>query len=179
MYSKKMVPEIEEYILKIAEEDKKSLAMLYEETKTAVYGFALSILKNSMDAEDIMQEVYLKIYENADKYEKQGKPLAWILTITKNLSYLKIKNNKKVEVNIKEIEDVDQKEIIDENKMILNLAFKCLTDEERNIIILHSNSGFKHREISKILEMPLSTVLSKYNRAMKKLKKEIIKEVEK
>lgn len=177
MYSKKMVPKIEEYILKIADEDKDSLALLYEETKSSIYGFALSILKNSTDAEDVMQETYLKIYENAEKYEKHGKPLAWMLTITKNLAYMKIRKEKNNLDKDKELYIVENKEILDEDKMILDLAFKILTDEERNIIMLHTNDGMKHREISKILELPLSTVLSKYNRAMKKLKKEIIKEV--
>ena len=46
---------------------------LYVLTSDTVYGFALSILKNSHDAEDIMQEVFVKIYNSADTYQKQGK----------------------------------------------------------------------------------------------------------
>jgi RNA polymerase sigma-70 factor (ECF subfamily) len=52
-------------------------------------------------------------------------------------------------------------------------AMRVLSDEERQIVILHAVSGVKHREIAKIMEMPLPTVLSKYNRAMKKLKKKM------
>jgi RNA polymerase sigma-70 factor (ECF subfamily) len=46
---------------------------------------------------------------------------------------------------------------------------KLLSDEERQIITLHAVSGLKHRQIAELLDIPLSTVLSKYNRAIKKL----------
>lgn len=47
---------------------------------------------------------------------------------------------------------------------------KQLTDQERQIVMLHAVAGFKHREIAELLELPLSTVLSKYRRALKKLR---------
>ena len=50
-------------------------------------------------------------------------------------------------------------------------ALKALGDEERQIVLLHAVSGMKHRELSELLELPLSTVLSKYARALAKLKK--------
>ena len=58
-----------------------------------------------------------------------------------------------------------------ENQLLINNVFEYISDEERNILILHAVSGLKHREIAKMLEMPLATVLSKYNRAIKKIKK--------
>lgn len=188
MYSKIMVPNneynlqkkdflIEECIKNIADGNTNSLADLYNITKTSVYGFSLSILKNPHDAEDVLQDVYVKIYENAYTYKSRGKPLAWILTITKNLSYMKIRGQKE-EVDISELQEVltNNSNIINEDKELLLAAFKVLTDEERNILILHANNGFKHREIAKILELPLSTVLSKYNRAIKKIKENLSKE---
>ena len=45
-----------------------------------------------------------------------------------------------------------------------------LSDEERQIVVLHAVAGFKHREIADIVELPLPTVLSKYHRALKKLR---------
>ena len=60
------------------------------------------------------------------------------------------------------IEDIRQ------GKMIV-----VVDDEEREIILLHAISGFKHREIAKSLGFSLGTVLSKYNRGLKKLKKHL------
>lgn len=81
---------LEKQLAAIAQENKQALAVLYENTKAAVYGFALSILKNPYDAEDVLQDVYVCIYQSASRYHAQGKPMAWIFTITKNLSYLKL-----------------------------------------------------------------------------------------
>lgn len=53
---------------------------------------------------------------------------------------------------------------------MLQEALGALGDAERQIVLLHSSSGLKHREIAALLEMPLPTVLSKYHRALKKMK---------
>ena len=181
MNSKILVPNINEYQESLLEKcindisigDKDALSTLYNLTKTSVYGFALSILKNWHEAEDVLQEVYVKIYENASFYQANGKPLAWILTITKNLSLMKLRKNKN-HVDLDELHEVltDYKHVSEaENQILLKTVFEHITDEERNILILHSVSGFKHREIAKMLEIPLTTVLSKYHRAIKKIKK--------
>ncbi len=181
MNSKMLVPNINEYQESLLEKcikdisigDKEALSTLYNHTKTSVYGFALSILKNIHEAEDVLQEVYIKIYENASFYQANGKPLAWILTITKNLALMKLRKNKN-HVNLDELHEIltDHKNVDEaENQVLLTSVFEHISDEERNILILHSVSGFKHREIAKMLEIPLTTVLSKYNRAIKKIKK--------
>ena len=55
------------------------------------------------------------------------------------------------------------------DSMMLQTAMEILKEDERQIVLLHVSAGLKHREISENLGIPLSTVLSKYNRAMKKL----------
>ena len=53
-----------------------------------------------------------------------------------------------------------------------------LNEDERQIVMLHSMAGMKHREIAEIVDMPVSTVLSKYNRSLKKLRQSLeVKEV--
>lgn len=54
--------------------------------------------------------------------------------------------------------------------MVLRSALEILKEDERQIVLLHASAGLKHREIAADLQMPLATVLSKYNRAIKKLK---------
>lgn len=83
---------------------------------------------------------------------------------------MKIRKNKYHEDidELKEILGEDKDKHTTENKILIETIFKHISDEERNILILHSISGFKHREIAKMLKLPLATVLSKYNRAIKK-----------
>ena len=57
-----------------------------------------------------------------------------------------------------------------EDRLTLLALLQNLSDEERQIVVLHAVSGFKHREIAALLQRPLPTVLSKYHRAMKKLR---------
>ncbi len=85
---------LEKAIQRMAGGDKEALAELYHSTRTAVYGFVLSLLKNREEAEDVFQEVYLKVYENAATYEEKGKPMAWILTIARNLCYMRFRRVK-------------------------------------------------------------------------------------
>ena len=170
--------ELDQYIKCISMGDKSSLGVLYEKTKSAVYGFALSILKNPADAEDILHDVYVQIYKGAETYESKGKPMAWILTLTRNLALMKIREQKKaVLLSSDEILQIHQPTLMDEDRMVIKAILSDLNDEERHIVVLHSLTGLKHREIASLLEMPLSTVLSKYNRAIKKLRK-ILKEEE-
>ena len=90
-------------INKIAQNDDKALVELYDKTKKIIFSIALSITKSPSESEDITQETYIKIIENAKNYEHKGKPLAWICTITKNLSFSSIRKNKNiVKVNILE-----------------------------------------------------------------------------
>ncbi|MBR2716874.1 MAG: sigma-70 family RNA polymerase sigma factor, partial [Oscillospiraceae bacterium] len=60
-----------------------------------------------------------------------------------------------------------------EDRIVLETAFRVLSEEERQIIMLHAVSGLKHREISELLQRPLSTVLSRYSRGIKKLRREL------
>ena len=55
--------------------------------------------------------------------------------------------------------------------MVLHAALYSLSEEEQRIVLLHATTGLKHREIAHILDLALPTVLSKYHRALKKLKR--------
>mgnify|MGYP000968193010 CR=1 FL=1 len=170
----------EDLIARIANGDQKALAELYSQTKTMVYGFALSILRNKHDAEDIMQDTYVKIYASAKEYRSQGKATAWILTITRNLSLMKLRAGKRTDAPTEELWDPpDTHDSIEGsiNRLVLETAMTTLSDEERQIIMLHAVTGQKHREIAALLQMPLSTTLSKYHRGLSKLKK-LLKEDE-
>lgn len=171
----------EEMIRKISHGDNNAFAQLYRITYQAVYGFLLSILNNREEAEDILQETYIKIRENAAKYSNKGKPLAWIFTIARNLAYMRLRKRKRVSmVSLEDAENMagfsDVKNL--EERIVLEAAFRILNVEERQIVVLHAVSGLKHKEISQIMRRPLSTVLSKYNRAIKKLEKAVGEEEE-
>ncbi len=170
--------ELDKLLAGIAAQSTAALAELYEKTSACVYSFALSILKNTHDAEDVLQDCFLNVYAAAADYQTAGKPLAWMMTITKNLCLKKLREQKKTDGNASEnLETAFSADsaVTSEDKMVLLACMQCLSDEERQIVVLHAVSGFRHREIAQLLSLHLSTVLSKYNRALKKLKNHMMK----
>ncbi|MDD6223794.1 MAG: RNA polymerase sigma factor [bacterium] len=170
---KEKTARLESYILRLKQNDKEALAQLYEEIRVSVYSLALSIVKDPNMAEDILQDTIIKIYQSSDLYKPKGKPLAWILTIVKNNALMKLRQQSKMTMlTDEEWNKIPKKEELSKEEiMLLKSSLNKLKDEEKIIITLYAISGLKHREIAELLDLPLATVLSKYHRAIKKLKK--------
>ncbi len=153
--------------------DEGAFEYLYNYSKKAVFYCAYSILKDRGLAEDIMQNTFIKVRQYAYSYQKGTKPLAWITTIARNLS-INEHNKRKREVYT-DFSDykVSATYSMSDDKYVLDSAFKCLRERERQLVIMHVLGGLKHRELAEIFNMPLGTVLFKYNSALKKLRKYI------
>lgn len=166
---------LESLLLDMTRGDQEALAQLYHRTRTAVFGLALSYLKNRHDAEDVTQDTFVRAWENAPSYCPQGKPMAWLLTITRNLSLMKLREKDRTESLPEEdwaLPGPDDA-LTTEDRTVLSAAMSVLEDEEQRIVLLHAVTGLKHREIAESLSLPLSTVLSKYHRALKKLRRKL------
>ena len=165
---------LEEYMAQIAKGDRDALGALYHQANTAVYSFALSILKNTSDAEDALHDCFLDIYQAAEHYRPQGKPMAWIFTIVRNRCLQKLRERTRTsDIPSEDWEPYLQsrESITPEDRLLIGTCMERLNQQERQIVVLHAVSGFRHREIAQLLQLPLPTVLSKYHRALKKLKK--------
>lgn len=167
----------EQLLIRVGNGDREAFSRLYENTKKSIYSFILSIMKNPDDSEEIMQETYVKIWQSAPNYSPQGKPLAWMFTIARNFCMMKFRSEKhEADMGLSDLSEKETGEYCRgvENatdRMVLETALKNLGEEERTIVLLHASAGMKHREIADELSMPLATILSKYNRAVKKLQK--------
>ena len=162
----------------VGQGDPEAFEGLYRSTEKAVYALALSILRNPHDAEDIVQETYLKVRAAAHLYVPQGKPLAWLFTITKNLCRDLLRGQSRTEAAPDGAEDDLRFSYVSDptDRLVLEAALKALGEEERQVVLLHAASGLKHREIARDLGLPLSTVLSRYSRALKKLQRYLTEE---
>ena len=164
----------ENLIARMACRDAAAFRELYLASSSVVYGYALSILKSKADAEDVMHDAFIRIYQGASSYQPKGKPLAWMLTIVRNLCYNAIRQQKSTAV-IEEDKSLSfaSHEQASVDRIVLEKALQILDSQERQIVILHALTGMKHREIAGLLELPTGTVLSKYHRALNKLREEI------
>ena len=165
--------QLEELMAGLAAGDRESLAQLYHRTRAAVYGLALSILGSGHDAEDVTQDTYVTAWEKCHLYRPHGTPMAWLLTIPRNLARMKLRDRGRPQ-DLGEEQwhaiPAQSPSVTPEDRAVLEAALNILSDQERQIVVLHAASGLKHREIAKLLELPLPTVLSKYRRALSKLK---------
>ena len=158
---------------RVGQGDRAALEALYIQTEKAVYALALSLLRDPEYARDVTQEVYLKVRAAAHLYVPQGKPLAWLFTITRNLCRDLQRSQSRDGQSPEDLENDARFSYVSDptDRLVLEAALKTLGDEERQVVLLHAVSGLKHREIAQDLGLPLSTVLSRYNRALKKLKR--------
>lgn len=162
----------EKLLAGICRGDSAAFEEFYRATDRAIYAYALSLTRNHHDAQDIMMEAYLKIRAAAHLYKPAGKPMAWVFTIVKNL----VRSHQRRSGREELMGDCPEGELAlsptdhSDEALVLRQAIRILSAEEREIVLLHAVSGLKHREIAAMLDRPLSTVLSKYHRALGKLK---------
>ena len=167
---------LEGLMAEVAAGDQEALGELYHRARTAVYGLALSILRHGHDAEDVTQDTFVRVWERADQYRPQGTPMAWLLSIARNLALMKLRERARTQdlpPEDWESFSIESHDVNTEDRTVLTAALSALSEEERQIVMLHVTAGLKHRELAQLLELPLSTVLSKYRRALLKLKQRL------
>lgn len=171
--------EIDRLLFKIGEGDNDAFKQLYIETKRGVYAFLYSYFRNRADCEDALQTVYLKIKQNAYRYNRGTNGLAWILEIAKNtaLNALRAENNyrkaQELATAVSAVAPVDCVDGVCARDSVMSAMKAVLTEEEQRIVILHVIWAYKHKEIAEIIGLPLGTVTSKYKRAVDKLKNKL------
>ncbi|MCI9027960.1 MAG: RNA polymerase sigma factor [Lawsonibacter sp.] len=165
--------ELEQLLLRTGQGDREAFARLYSLTRDGVYALALSLLHDAHEAQDIAQDTFVKVWESAPAYRPQGSPMAWLLTVARNLARTRLRQGGR-QVGLDEEAwnaiPAAAPDVSPEDRQLLQEALARLSPEERQIILLHAAAGLKHRETAQLLELPLSTVLSKYHRGLKKLK---------
>ena len=164
---------LQQLLIHIAGGEREALAELYQRTRAAVYGLALSYLKNAHDAQDLTQDVYVQVWDCAEQYRLTGSPMGWLLAVCRNLCLMRLRREERhAALSEEEWDAIPAREcgLDADERALLQGALASLTDKERRVVLLHAVTGLKHREIAALLELPLPTVLSKYHRALKKMR---------
>ncbi len=153
--------------------NRKAQFELYEMYSGQMYNASLRIVKDTQEAEDIMQESFLTAFEKLDTYRGEVPIGAWIRRIVVNRS-LDALRKRKMEFEtpdvIKDEPDEDPSDM--EVGLSIEQVKECvmeLPDSYRTILSLYLLEGYDHEEISQILDITNSTSRSQYARARKKL----------
>jgi RNA polymerase sigma factor, sigma-70 family len=152
-----------------------------------MYNICIRIVPIQADAEDIVQESFIKAFNNLDSYKGVSTFGAWLKRIVINTSINHLKKRKQWLVNIDElpipIEDCSRNDLADEgflNKIspeMIHKAIKSLPIKARVVFNLYLLEGYLHKEIAEMLDISESTSKSQYQRALKLLQERLKREL--
>jgi len=166
--------------------DAESLGLLMERHKAAVYGYLLRLTGRPDAADDLFQEVFLKLVKNPSAYGEREKLKAWLFTVARNaaMDYFR-RNSSRSEVSLEG--DGDRTGPADYaaspepgpeeaalNKALgekLDAALALLSADQREVFYLRHYSELSFREIAGLLAVPIGTVLARMSRAAALLRK--------
>lgn len=161
----------------------EAFVSLYNTYSPNVYNTALSYTKNSEDAEEVTQDVFMKIHKNAASFKGDSALNTWIYRITVNtaLNCLKKKNRFTLFKNTlsdTQISDFEHPGVILENKenaRALYKAMDCLPENQKTAFILSFIEGLPRKEVADVMENSLKAVESLLQRAKKNMRVELEK----
>ena len=158
--------EVGKLIVMVSHGDNNAFHELYLQTKRGLFAFLYTYFHNKEQTEDAVHTVYIKIKNNAQSFNEGTNGVAWILQIAKNYALNELKKSGRTTAIEEWHASVDHRE----RGTVMDAMERVLSEEEQRIVTLHVLWGYKHREISEILNKPIGTVTSQYKRAMEKLR---------
>lgn len=179
-----MDQDLYDLITKAKQGDQDAFASLVERYKRYVYYQALSMVNNQVEAEDVLQEVFIKAYLSIKNLESAFAFTSWLSRIVYHVcfDYLKKRAKEKtivsswLENNINQLSSgtsfVEQKHL----QIDLYQAMQTLSPEHRAVLLLREIQGFSYQEIARILDIPEGTVKSRIHSARLSLRNELKKE---
>ena len=168
-----------EIIERIKAGDTKIFEALFREYYYSLCRFTAGLIKSSSVAEDLVQDIFVKVWENRTKLSISGSLKTYLYRASRNqalnyLKHLKIVNNW-IEVSGKDILKISpdpEKEFLKKELFSsVNNAIKKLPERCRIIFILQRKEGLTYKEISEVLNISINTVETQMGRALKKMRK--------
>lgn len=147
------------------------LETIYNMLGRRIYMLALSVLKDTESAKDVMQETFVRLVNGAHAYRDGSNAQAYILAVTRNLA-IKLQSSRSRELSYENIdEDARGTVVIDSNKPLSALdALSLLDADDRQLVVLRLDGNMKFREIAPILGISPDACRKRYQRALSKLK---------
>ena len=175
-----------ELVKQAASGDQSAFAELLNRYKNLVYSVVLRMVNDTEEANDLAQEIFIKLYRNLDKYQPEYKFSTWLIRISTNHVIDYRRKRKQETISIEEISyeltnnSTPEKEYIQkEKKKYLEYAIQALPDLYKIPIVLYHQQGLHYQEIADIIGEPLSKVKNRIFRGRKMLKESLEKETEK
>ena len=174
-----MSPEdVSRLISRTALGDRAAFRDLYTATSAKLFGVCLRVLKNRTDAEDVLQEVYVKIWQNAGKYQVSGySPITWLVAIARNQCIDRLRARRPPSEELSEAEEIADHAATPEQNVIhggeadrLRLCLEKLSPGRAEAVKAAYMEGYSYQELADRLNQPLNTVRTWLRRSLISLK---------
>lgn len=172
--------------------DRNAFAELVDLYKDKIYHLAYRMLYNQQEAEDIVQETFLRVFKNLDRYDQNQKFSTWIFRIGTNLCIDRLRRRKmtySLDAQITDSEGVngygmlsddelgpEGKVVLSETQQQIRKAIDALPEKYKSIVILRYLHDLSLQEIGDILQMPVTTVKTRVHRGREFLRKRLEQE---
>jgi len=174
--------EAEALLERVAQGDRDSVMALYDRFSGTILAVALRVTGNRAEAEDIVQEVFARVWREATSFDRaRGSAAAWIVTLTRNRAIDVVRSRSRrarheddqtaEEPVVTEATATPEAQVVDAQRAeAVRLALDALRPEQRQVIELAYFGGLSHSEIAERLQQPLGTVKTRIAQSVKRLR---------
>jgi RNA polymerase sigma-70 factor (ECF subfamily) len=167
-------------IQQVAQQDREAFSQLYDRFSNLVFTLAVRMLRARSDAEDLLQEVFVQVWRQAENYSaERGSPEAWIINIARSRAIDKIRSIRRMEKSFvltddparaESSENVESSAAESEAKLTMNSALANLPEAQRKVLELAYFDGLTQSEIAERLAEPLGTVKTRMRSGVQRLR---------
>ncbi|MDB5054755.1 MAG: polymerase subunit sigma-24 [Bacilli bacterium] len=181
---------VETRLAKLSREgDRRAFAELVELYKDKIYHLGYRMLNQRQEAEDVVQETFLRVYTNLNRYDENQKFSTWIYRIATNLCIDRLRKRKanySLDADMSDGEGMDwhatlaseqagpeTELILSETQQHIRDAIETLPDKYKTVVVLRYLHDLSLQEISDVLDMPVTTVKTRVHRGREFLRKKL------
>jgi len=170
--------DIEELIAKVSLGDRAAFASLYDATSGKLFAVCLRVLKNRPEAEDALQDVYIRIWNKADRYSVTGhSPMTWLITVARNLSIDRLRARRTNDVDLEATGELVEKSpgpeatsIAASDQRRISQCFDELPSDRADAVRAAYLDGASYQDLATRFDVPLNTMRTWLRRSLLSLK---------
>ena len=167
----------------VADGDQAAFGQLYDQSSRRVLGLVRRLLKDHAQSEEVTQEIFLEIWQNAKRYDPaRGSATTWILTMAHRRAVDRIRSSQSTRdrdnrIGLRDMEteydSVSESVEISVEHERVGQALKRLTELQRQAVTLAYYGGYSHSEVAEMLKVPIGTVKTRLRDGMIRLRDEL------
>jgi len=172
------IADIEDYILRTGLGDRTAFSLLYDATSAKLFGVCLRVLNNRAEAEDALQDAYVRIWQKADSYAVNGySPMTWLITLARNLAIDRLRARKAPAKDIADVVDLADSGPTPEAAAVQSSERAQIEGCLDTLDIVHADAvrgayleGDTYQELADRAGVPINTMRTWLRRSLAKLK---------